>query len=158
LDAGGNVIAVDTDGYQCCYGCGAHWPFGTPPLHNAGCRQEHDELVERLRELAELKYQHHTVHVPAALKAAADALDMRNGAKRPEPNANDRQEGGEHYKSMSMQPWDVMQAWMTPEEFRGFLWGNVIKYGARWQKKGGVEDLKKQRHYLDKLIEVSADA
>jgi hypothetical protein len=44
---------------------------------------------------------------------------------------------------------------MTPEEFRGYLWGNVIKYGARWQKKGGVEDLKKQRHYLDKLIEVS---
>jgi hypothetical protein len=43
---------------------------------------------------------------------------------------------------------------MTPDQFKGFLWGNVIKYIARWQDKGGVEDLRKARHYMDKLIEV----
>ena len=42
---------------------------------------------------------------------------------------------------------------MSKEEFNGFLRGNVIKYIAR--DKGGVEDLKKARHYLDKLIEES---
>ena len=69
-------------------------------------------------------------------------------------SANDMQVGGEHYQSKSIQPWDAMEAWMTKEQFKGFLWGNVIKYIARWQDKGGVEDLRKARHYMDKLIEV----
>ena len=69
-------------------------------------------------------------------------------------SANDMQVGGEHYQSKTIQPWDAMQAWMTKEQFKGFLWGNIIKYIARWQDKGGVEDLRKARHYMDKLIEV----
>lgn len=35
----------------------------------------------------------------------------------------------------------------------GFLIGNIIKYVWRWQEKGGVEDLKKARWYLDRIIE-----
>lgn len=62
--------------------------------------------------------------------------------------ANDRQEGGDHYQT-TIQPWDAIVAWGL-----GFLDGNAVKYLARWRKKGGVEDLKKARHYLDKLIEV----
>jgi hypothetical protein len=69
-------------------------------------------------------------------------------------SADDMQVGGEHYRTKDIQPWTAMQAWMTPEQFKGFLWGNVIKYIARWQDKGGVEDLRKARHYMDKLIEV----
>jgi hypothetical protein len=69
-------------------------------------------------------------------------------------SADDMQVGGEHYRNKDVQPWTAMQAWMTPEQFKGFLWGNVIKYIARWQDKGGVEDLRKARHYMDKLIEV----
>lgn len=69
-------------------------------------------------------------------------------------SANDMQVGGEHYQNKAIQPWDAMQAWMTDEQFKGFLWGNVIKYIARWQDKGGIEDLRKARHYMDKLIEV----
>jgi hypothetical protein len=69
-------------------------------------------------------------------------------------SADDMQVGGEHYRNKDIQPWTAMQAWMTPEQFKGFLWGNVIKYVARWQDKGGVEDLRKARHYMDKLIEV----
>lgn len=61
--------------------------------------------------------------------------------------------GGNHYTSKAVQPWEAMQAWMTQEEFTGFLRGNVIKYIARCNEKGGIEDLKKARHYLDKLIE-----
>jgi hypothetical protein len=67
--------------------------------------------------------------------------------------ANDLQIGGDHYRKKAMQPWDVMEAWFTPEAFQGFLAGNAIKYLARHRDKGGVEDLKKARHYLDKLIE-----
>lgn len=44
---------------------------------------------------------------------------------------------------------------MTKEQFSGFLRGNSIKYLARCDDKGGIEDLKKARHYLDKLIEIN---
>lgn len=67
--------------------------------------------------------------------------------------ANHIQIGGDHYRKKSIQPWDAMAAWMTPEQFKGFLRGNAIKYLARADDKGGVEDLRKARHYLDKLIE-----
>jgi hypothetical protein len=64
-------------------------------------------------------------------------------------SANDIQEGGDHYKNMNMQPWDYIVA-----NNLGYLEGNVVKYVTRYKEKGGVEDLKKARHYLDKLIEV----
>lgn len=61
--------------------------------------------------------------------------------------------GGSHYKDKVIQPWDAMRYWMSPEAFEGFLQGNVIKYIARYKDKDGLQDLKKARHYLDKLIE-----
>lgn len=67
---------------------------------------------------------------------------------------NNIQIGGSHYTSKTVQPWDAMQAWMTHDEFKGFLRGNAIKYLARCNDKGGIEDLRKARHYLDKLIEL----
>jgi hypothetical protein len=69
--------------------------------------------------------------------------------------ANSQQYGGDHYISMGVQPWKAMEAWMSREAFMGFLRGNAIKYLARTDKKGGVEDMKKARHYLDKLIETA---
>lgn len=67
--------------------------------------------------------------------------------------ANERQVGGSHYKDMPMQPWDVMQAVLTPEEFRGFLRGNVIKYSMRAGRKAGSDDATKAQHYIQKLRE-----
>jgi hypothetical protein len=64
-----------------------------------------------------------------------------------------QQVGGDHYLT-AVQPWDAMQAWMPREAFIGFLEGNVIKYMARWRDKGGLQDLHKAAHYLDKLVEV----
>jgi len=72
-------------------------------------------------------------------------------------SANQQQVGGSHYKSMPIQPWEAMQAWMTPDEFKGFLKGNAIKYLARCDAKGGIDDIKKAKHYIDKLIEVRED-
>jgi hypothetical protein len=64
------------------------------------------------------------------------------------------QVAGEHYLSKEIQPWQAMESWMTEEQFKGFLIGNVIKYVARFQDKGGMIDLQKASHYLDKLKEV----
>jgi hypothetical protein len=70
-------------------------------------------------------------------------------------SANQTQVGGTHYTTKSIQPWEAMQAWMSEEEFCGFLRGNCLKYLVRYKDKGGVEDLRKARHYLDKLIEMN---
>lgn len=69
------------------------------------------------------------------------------------PLANQKQIGGNHYQSADIQPWDAMKAWMPKEQFIGFLRGNAIKYVARADKKGNVEDYKKALHYLEKLVE-----
>jgi hypothetical protein len=68
-------------------------------------------------------------------------------------SANEIQVGGDHYKSKKIQPWEAMESWMSPEQFEGFLRGNVLKYIARYKDKDGLKDVQKARHYLDKLIE-----
>ena len=73
---------------------------------------------------------------------------------KPSNKADDLQIGGDHYKNMGVQPWKAMESWMTPEQFAGFLRGNAIKYLARCDAKGGIDDIKKARHYIDKLVEV----
>lgn len=68
--------------------------------------------------------------------------------------AKNYQIGGDHYLSKSVQPWDAMESWMSEEAFKGFIWGNVIKYISRWEDKGGKQDLEKAKQYLEKLIEI----
>lgn len=64
--------------------------------------------------------------------------------------ANELQYGGDHYKKYgALQPWDVVLAWDL-----GYLEGTALKYIARWQDKGGIQDIKKAIHFLEKLIEV----
>jgi hypothetical protein len=63
--------------------------------------------------------------------------------------ATERQEGGDHYKGMAIQPVEYIY-----RNGIGFVEGCVIKYVSRWKLKGGVEDLKKARHFLDLLIEM----
>lgn len=72
--------------------------------------------------------------------------------------ADDIQVSGSHYKDMGMQPWAVMQAVLTPEEFRGFLKGNVIKYAMRQGKKQDSDDSGKAKHYKQKLEEVTRES
>ena len=71
--------------------------------------------------------------------------------------ADDLQIGGQHYKDMGIQPWAVMEAVLTHEEFVGFLKGNVIKYAMRQGKKDS-DDANKARHYAVKLAEVKNGA
>lgn len=62
-------------------------------------------------------------------------------------SANDKQISGNHYK-MDIEPWDAIIAWGL-----GYLDGNAVKYLSRWRKKGGIADLEKAKHYIEKLIE-----
>lgn len=67
-------------------------------------------------------------------------------------SADDLQYGGTHYKDMTIQPWTVMEAVLTREEFVGFLKGNIIKYSLRQGKKDSP-DVDKAKHYMQKLSE-----
>lgn len=67
----------------------------------------------------------------------------------PLSEANDRQVGGDHYKTGGEEHWDRVNRLQLD-----YFQGQITKYVERWKKKNGVEDLKKARHFLDKYIEL----
>jgi len=73
------------------------------------------------------------------------------------PSALDNQVGGAHYKDMPVQPWQAMEAWLTPEEYRGHHKGTAIGYIARERSKGGMQDIEKAVHHLQRLIEMQGE-
>ena len=66
---------------------------------------------------------------------------------------NDKVNNPSHYSDSTIECIDAMEAMMTPEQFIGYLRGNVAKYLWRYDKKNGIEDLQKSEWYLKKLIE-----
>lgn len=64
-------------------------------------------------------------------------------------SANKMQVGGNHYSNKAIQPWDYIVS-----NGLGYLDGCVVKYVTRYKEKGGVDDLSKAAHYLQKLIEI----
>ena len=60
-----------------------------------------------------------------------------------------------HYTSeKGFEVFDVQEAFI--HELKGMsanYWCNIVKYILRFQRKNGVEDLKKAKYYLEKLIE-----
>ena len=57
-----------------------------------------------------------------------------------------------HYMQGSHECIDEIKAMLTPDEFRGFLKGNVIKYRYRANLKNGKEDLAKADNYAYYLM------
>lgn len=57
-----------------------------------------------------------------------------------------------HYNAGGIECIDAIQAALTPEEFRGYCKGNVLKYCWREKHKGGDESLEKAAWYLDRAI------
>ena len=58
----------------------------------------------------------------------------------------------QHYQTEGLECIDAIRAQMSPDEYRGFLKGNVLKYLWRERRKGGTESLLKAQWYLDRLI------
>ena len=102
-----------------------------------------------------------------ALKAQNRLQDKKNNAEEMLGNlregsgmlnidtANSRQIGGEHYKNMRIQPWDVVDATFSHAEAKGFYRGSALAYIMRAGTKGPArEDYEKAIHYIQKLLEV----
>jgi len=65
-------------------------------------------------------------------------------------NANDKQVGGNHYSTAShLQHWDIVEQFDLD-----YFQGCITKYLFRWRDKGGVQDLLKAQHFLEKYIEL----
>lgn len=61
-----------------------------------------------------------------------------------------------HYQTLKgLEAIDVIEAFTSDlQGIEAVCTGNVLKYMCRWKKKNGLEDLKKARWYLDRLIDM----
>ena len=85
-------------------------------------------------------------------------MTEKNGNATCDPTSPDnRQVGGDHYKRMKVQPWAALDDWLTSDQKVGYYLGSAVAYLARFNSegvgKGGVQDVKKAKHYLEKLID-----
>ena len=64
-------------------------------------------------------------------------------------SANDKQVGGDHYKTGGEEHWD--RAWRLSYDPFQYI---ITKWVERWREKGGVEDLKKAQHAIEKYLEL----
>ena len=60
-----------------------------------------------------------------------------------------------HYNKGKIEAIEAIRESMEPEQFKGYLKGNILKYVWRYEYKNGIEDLRKAEWYLKKLIEVN---
>ena len=83
----------------------------------------------------------------------AEQVNLIQRAKE-ETKANAKQVGGEHYKNMGVEVWDVVDTWPLDQRI-GYYRGNALKYTMRMgSKDASAQEIKKAIHYLEKLIEV----
>ena len=83
--------------------------------------------------------------VPWATDTSGDDLKER-------PVLIDNVNHPSHYTDGGIECIEAIEAQLTPEEYRGYLKGNVAKYVWREQHKGGIESLEKAEWYLKRLI------
>jgi hypothetical protein len=68
--------------------------------------------------------------------------------------ANQRQVAGDHYKTMGVQPWDVVDTWPLEQQIGAYRHG-ALKYLMRMGSKDErLQEIEKGIHYLEKLAEV----
>ena len=58
-----------------------------------------------------------------------------------------------HYNTGNVECIVAIEESMTPDSFKGYLKGNVLKYMWRYEYKNGTQDLEKAQWYLNKLVE-----
>ena len=79
---------------------------------------------------------------------------QRENCNKENNNAHDAVNHPSHYCRYGIECIDVIRATTKGmPAFDAFCQGNAMKYLFRWQYKNGVEDLKKAKWYIDKLIE-----
>ena len=134
-------------------------------MNEDGTYNNEQEMLDHLKEINNRYYKNKEWEQWSARVDAKDALEDRMDVIG--QNGND----GLHYSEEAMQslgedfpddvcpdhynkpiqPWEYMESLMDEQAFIGYLQGNVIKYVSRFQDKGGIQDINKAIHYLQKL-------
>ena len=71
--------------------------------------------------------------------------------------AKAKQVGGDHYKNMGVEPWDVIDTWPMEQRIGAYRHG-ALKYLMRMGSKDEqLQEIKKCGHYIEKLIEVLSE-
>ena len=65
---------------------------------------------------------------------------------------NDNVNNPMHYTQGKIECIDYIEDKLGKEGFLAYMQGNIIKYVTRYKHKNGIEDLKKAKWYLDKMI------
>ena len=100
-----------------------------------------DEFEKQLKSLLPYKF-------------ALEPLPEKDRAiKMPESSKPDNVNHPKHYCKGGLECIQVIKAQLTPEQNKGYLYGNVLKYLWRWPDKNGLEDLRKAAKYLEWLQE-----
>lgn len=72
-------------------------------------------------------------------------------------SANDYMHGGDHYKALAVEPWNVIDSWPIEQRI-GFYRGSALKYLMRLgNKDASLQEAQKAKHYCEKLIEVLSE-
>lgn len=113
-------------------------------------RQLREELEENKRVIADLWDDVHNWKKQAE---KLKQLEERKSADQDLPQGGaDPVNRPAHYTAGGVETITFVRAKLTPEEFRGFCKGNVLKYVAREAHKGGDEDLRKAAKYLEFVV------
>lgn len=89
--------------------------------------------------------------IHGTVKAEPDLNDQYAEIEQVRQATKDNVNHPSHYADSAIECIDAMEAMMTTEQFIGYLRGNLFKYQWRYEKKNGIEDLKKAKWYLEKL-------
>jgi len=92
-------------------------------------------------------------HEPGEVVTFDELKDAAEHALKQQPDPVARPS---HYTQGDIECIDAIRAALTPEEFRGFCKGVVLKYTWREKHKGGDEDLRKAIAYLNFELEPRA--
>ena len=89
---------------------------------------------------------------PARLAELTYVISKGRAEERAQSSGADPVNHPAHYKVGGIETIDFIKAKLTPEEFRGYLKGNVLKYASRaGHKNDAVEDAGKLAWYANRL-------
>lgn len=116
-----------------------------------------DTLIIKNRQISTDSYEEKSKEIERKdeLKELAKKIITTDILEHKDTENNDNIISPNHYTSdKGFEVFDVQEAFI--HELKGMsanYWCNIVKYILRFQKKNGVEDLKKAKYYLEKLIE-----
>lgn len=106
-----------------------------------------EERTTRIGKVLHIDSENYTIHVYVEDSTGGYKLIIRQNQIEKLLKTEELKKPERYNKRGKLECWDVIL-----DQEMNFLEGNIIKYVWRYKEKNGIEDLKKAKVYLDKLI------